>query len=344
MQCKGETKMVKQLVYLSIFSLMHTAASMDALWIDEEDPIQINSFTLKVQQRYYYLARLAPIHDVLEYIKNEPTIAYSYDYTVTLLHPTHPHIRHCVEDLQKTQSFEPLFELWDEFKAYKFIDDHECLAQYAALVCTIVQQIMETLELEFADDAQRALNAVQKTTRTAPCVISSHDVAYRYYLLKRLKNVTQLLKHCSLAKYRYALCSSLPAWTNTKIVICAKTIEQTQSLDSLLDLLKELEQYAHINDIVFMHELLELILFIEQHGLAPYYLPKKKELCAHYEHAIDGLTIEELLQSIDILTAHIDPYAFETLTKQVPIPQVQSFGAIVCAGFIAWYASQTWGA
>ena len=147
-----------------------------------------------------------------------------------------------------------------------------------------------------------------------------------------------LLRRCAHAPCVYTITPYLSDCVDKKVLQCARNIEACHSLEPLLQLLLEVEQFQSIENVSCIHELLQLILVIEQHTLAPFYLPRKRELCAHYEHDIEGLSLEEMLKSIDILTAHIEPYACPDTHTNTALPLLHALMTMLCSGLAAWYA------
>ncbi len=315
---------------------MPTLFCMDALWIEEEDQVSLSPFTSAVHQRYYFIARLEPVHKLIKTLHCSCIISVHDFESLTHIAPQHPKIIDCIRALQQDLTCDPLLELWHEVTSYKYLADDQFAKEYTTLVALVSHQLVTLMHDQLTPADQKVLSSL--CTRAPKKEIGSTDVAFRYYLLKRLKKVHMLLKQCSHASCVYTITSYLSDCTDKKVLQCARDIEACHSLEPLLQLLLEVEQFQSIENVTFIHELLQLILVTEQHILAPFYLPRKRELCAHYEHDIDGLSLEEMLKSIDILTAHIEPYACPDTDANTVLPLLHALVTIACSALAAWYA------
>ncbi len=327
---------MKQLIVISLLWSVHTLSSMDALWIDEEDQVSISTFTSAVHQRYYFIARLEPVHNLIKALHCSCVITINDFETLVHMAPQHPKIKHCIASLQQDLTCDPLLALWHEVTSYKYLTDDQFAKEYTTLVALVAHQLVMLMHDQLSPADQKILSSL--CTRAPKKEVSSTDVSFRYYLLKRLKKVHALLKQSAHIPCSYTIIAYLPECTDKKVLQCAHDIETCHSLEPLLQILREIEQFQSIENVSFIHELLQLILVTEQHMLAPFYLPRKRELCAHYQHDVHGLSLEEMLKSIDILTAHIEPRAFGHTNHDTSLPMLQTLVAIVCSGLAAWYA------
>lgn len=323
---------MRQLILLSLLCNA-SLKSMDALWIDEEDHVTISPFTELVEQRYYLIARLEPIHHLIEKLNCTCVITLE-DFThLSHIEPTHHKIIYCIGALQQDLTCEPLLTLWQEVTAYKYLTDAQFEKEYSTLVTLVAHQLVSLMHDRLSPHEKKMLGLLEKRSEQAH---TTADITFRYYLLKRLKRVTALLVHCKNIETTWTIMPYLSSLHQSSIVRCAKAIECEQSLDPLLAILSSIEQYQEIDNIAFIYELLQLILIIEQRVLAPQFLPRKRELCAHYEHTIDGLSIEEMLKSIDILTAHIEPYAQHTTDFAPRAISLTTFAAAYVCAYVLW--------
>lgn len=327
---------MKRLIYISLLCWMPILFGMDALWIEEEDQVSLSSFTTAVHQRYYFIARLEPVHNLIKALHCSCVISVQDFESLTHIAPQHPKIIDCIAALQQSLTCDALLELWHEVTSYKYLTNDQFAKEYTTLVALVSHQLVTLMHDQLSPTDQKILASL--CTRAPKKEVSSTDVTFRYYLLKRLKKVHTLLRHCAHAPCVYTITPYLGDCTDRKVLQCAQDIEACHSLEPLLQLLREVEQFQSIENVAFIHELLQLILVTEQHALAPFYLPRKRELCAHYEHEIEGLSLEEILKSIDILTAHIEPYAHVDLDANTSWPVVPTLVTMVCSGIAAWYA------
>lgn len=310
---------------------------MEALWIDEEDSVSINDFTTSIHRRYYYIARLSAVHNLIDQLHCSCSISSQDFQELSYLQPQHPRLKQCLEIMQITQSCDPLLDLWQEICAYKYLSDDEFLDEYSSVVYVVIHQLSSAVQEKISPEDKAILSLLLNRATNEKKQLNSSDITYRYYLIKRLKKVTELLSLCQELSLKIVINSYLPLCKLAKINDCSQEMEAKCSFKPLLILIDEFEQFQSINDLTFIYELLQLILVVEQHTLAPHFLPKRSELCAHYEHDIVGLSIEELLTSIDILTTHIEPYATDAQKRQ----RSYTFGmlaTIACSSIGAWYA------
>lgn len=336
---------MKRLLYISLFCLVQAAIGMDALWIDEEDQVSISSFTQAIHQRYYCIARLEQVHNLIEQLRCACQITYQDFQSLSQIQPQHPRIIECIEAMQKDASSGPLIELWHQVSTYKYITDEQFMQEYTALVCIVAHHLVSLNHEQLSIEDQKTLSSfITKGFKNGTGEIGSHEITYRYYLKRRLKKVSTLLKQCAQVPCEYAVYIHLPHCSDERIVGCAQEIESEKSFMPLIALIKDFEQFQSVEDTQFVHELLSLILVIEQHVLAPLYLPRQRELCAHYEHDIEGLTIEELLRSIDILTSHIEPCARTENQFDNSLLPVTTVAAVACGSLALWYAVHSKGA
>ncbi|MGE0010351.1 MAG: hypothetical protein AB7F19_00110 [Candidatus Babeliales bacterium] len=328
---------MKRLIYITLVCFVQTTWCMDALWIDEEDTIILNSLTQSVHQRYYYIARLSKVHELLKTLQCTCPILTQEFQTLSYLAPEHPRIIQCINELQTSRTCEPLLAVWQEIKAYKYLEDEQCIKEYSSLVCIIAQQLITALQEKLSADDKKTLTILLNRATYENEAVNSPDIVYRYYIIKRLRKVMQLLKLYELMPLNCAISAYLPDSTHAKIAQCADAMEKSNTFAPLLTLLKEFECYQGLEDVASIYQMLHLILLVEQQVLVPQHLPDAHARFTASSKSVESLSVEELLKSIDIMTAHLEPYARKE-KKVAALPSVCMLAALACSSFVTWYA------
>ena len=216
---------MKRLLYLSLFCIAHTLVSMDALWIDEEDQVSISPFTNAVHQRYYFIARLEPVHVIIESLHCTSIVTYQDYQALSQIEPRHFRIIQCIEEMQEEQTCVPLLELWGEVCVYKYITDEQFIKEYTALVCVIAHQLVTQMHDQLSNSDQKTLAKVIDRAPGSASNICSYDVAFRYYLVKRLKKVGALFVQCAYTPCQYSVSAYLPGNVDIRISNALKKLK-----------------------------------------------------------------------------------------------------------------------
>lgn len=141
------------------------------------------------------------------------------------------------------------------------------------------------------------------------------EVIERFYHIQRLNKPLVMLEKANtfpiyirmnyITKSPFLEIHNIASFSHPNIISCMKVMNQTKTLEPLIELWQDIEQYKHIHDTLLMREFLILVyaMYIDLHS----------QLCAHQKNnraiilleTIESLPLEEILQAIDILSKEL---------------------------------------
>lgn len=321
--------------------------SLQELFVQEHG-LNGDQFCNYVYRRYYFVKRLQntmllflDIEDGINKNRYKPLqLDGLFDFASSLSFRD-SRIKKSVDVMQRKRSLKPLFMIWEEFIGYKSIKDQIFVEEFTKEVFIISRNMLITLAAhdEFVVvppvrttcSAEQLLNdidfmteMINKIENQEPLFVSQaqenlrdvdlhafahiDDVMMRYYIIKRLKRACANMQ---TMPYKQSPESKDIVWHHPLIVSCKHVMEQSQSIDPLISLWNDVLQYKHVQDDLFMHEFVQLILVTHIDIFSHYAQkqPNKDPIATAITiyQVIDKLPLQEILEAIDIITHDLPP-------------------------------------
>jgi hypothetical protein len=114
--------------------------------LQAENAFEIPTFTEHVYKRYYFIARLEKTMEFFVFLKEHNYFSidtacikkiYAYKYYFV-----HEVITKTIDNLVASNSIEPLFETWFEFRSYKYLYDEIFLQEFTKLILLFSERIL----------------------------------------------------------------------------------------------------------------------------------------------------------------------------------------------------------
>lgn len=264
-----------------------------AIHAQSDETIEISPLTNHVHNRFYIIERLTKTVHALYNLHNSCKLCLPKN-SISFLQKTtqfeNQLIKKCIRDMIKTQSLQPLFSCWQTIITYKYVDDQTLSLEFSHLVYQLITQLIANTKAPYA----QSLTDLVTRDLESPTA-STHQVSFRFYLLKRLTK-----SHAILNAHREHAIQSFPKhmlFMHPRTAQCYEKIMKLKSIEPVMELFDEVQQYRFIDDTVFMQEFLQLLfithvcMFIQENP--------DREFGHSFEH-ITTLSITELLEAIDI--------------------------------------------
>ncbi len=285
--------------------------------------IIITQFCEHYHQRSYFILRLEKI---IESIKKNNKKKYTYSFNQEQF--SSPSILPCLQKIQKRNSLQPFYNLWEEVKHYKYLEEKPFAHDFTKLLFSIQHTIyshnIKTKGIP-SFDIKFSLEGRSYTEATT----------VRNYYFKRLRCAFLLLKNVPCSKQSLfdaestgCDCTFITHHTflNKDIKKCIKQMERQQSVKPLIALSKDFYSCKLIQDIVFLREFITLTFIVLRNIFinnihAPFTSVQKKHTnhIAHIYQNLDKLPLEEILEAIDLLhkelPALLEKYQFNSKMK-----------------------------
>ena len=106
--------------------------------------VEVSPFTEQVHKRQYFIARLKKTVDFLAHLQNTP-----YDIAMEFITHVdesvgfeHHFIKELVHQMHQTKSLEPVILTWNDFMAYKLLDDDIFLDDFTKLILILSKKLL----------------------------------------------------------------------------------------------------------------------------------------------------------------------------------------------------------
>lgn len=315
------------MVLIALFLLINSLIKgYDPSWIDGDHSAEISEITHYIYQRYYLIARTENSIKLLFNLHKKSLLSIDIDEE-ELNNFSDEQIRENLEIIIETKEITPIFSCWQHIILYQRLQDDPFQEEFSKLLLLILQKITGNKRktvflpndglaqlLDIIDIQTDKLSSKKTITRHSmrhinhPEELSSITplVAYRFYLLKRIENPMHIIKsyfsHCSNSNIASSM-STIHCF-HEQINAHLEEIIHSKSITPLLNMHHELEQFRHINDMLYVKEFFEIVLLIAQQIQAESIFQKNGSSEANYT-SLDQLSIEDLLEAIDITTGRL---------------------------------------
>jgi len=277
--------------------------------------MSIKSITGLVNRRYYFIERLRKTINLLTRIKERTEQVNSLINKIVKRNIPifkHERIQYSMNEIIKTRSLKPLFMVWDDFTSYRSIEDELFVEEFTKEIFIITkgifndqaikshelsafspEEILDRIDELFPDTLRSDLTDVQSH-------IESEQIYQRFYVIQRLFPALTLMhtihrsKEISIIQYE-------EKFSDSYICYIIQKIAQQNSLEPLLMLWEDIQQYKHMNER-FIKEASLLFFYTYKH-FAHQLIPHRgsfDDVVLLYE-SINSLPIEEILTAIDTI-------------------------------------------
>jgi len=319
-------------LYINFFYISSCIALQ--AWVEEPELITMASLTSHVQARYYTIERIQKKMQTLYaiYQKHPELMLLPDSFFDNNYSPSLAPVSQCLEQMRVQHTITPFFELWRQLRSYKYIDNPTIALEFSQLLWRIMQHIVaQLLDKKLITKLAPDL-ALDQDTGSTP---SPSAIAFRFYLIRRLEAVTAYLadyQKTVCANSHHKIVSSCPdssnhnlvtnlvtqksitsllcsaenllvhtSLTHPQIIAYKDRLQKEKNLAPLLHLLADIQQFKSTESVSFAQESLQLIFVI--------YKALSNQQSNNNSHQdtipLATLSIEELLDSIDIMTENI---------------------------------------
>lgn len=297
-----------------------------------------------VARRYYFIQRLETSYNALHsfYKKYWFTLpVHTKDSILNIPADVVIHnklVKISVLRMQQSKILEPLFSLWDELIHYKMLHDEEFIKDFVhifyiishnTLLVNSHKHIKNTAILGSILDLSKVAEFIdccclncQHTKHKSEVTIN--EVMGRFYLLKRLSAAHLIItKQCeqNICLFNYLennneiILQNNITFTDPHIIESIKKMVATKSYKSFLRLCDDMASYKFLHSATFMREVLMLYLIVcGQLVQGVQKIDKKNrvntatmQIVQEMYMQLPNLSIEEILDAIDILTQEVAP-------------------------------------
>ena len=272
-----------------------------------KETVKIPSFCERYHQRSYLILRLRQAAYLLK--KHNPK---AFHYKINPSNYRNSHIQATIKKIEQELSLQPFFTLWNKLAEYKHLEESNYASEFTHLLLEIQKLVKEPL-VQFSSKSHAPLT-LTGTTYT-------EVITARNYYSKRLKKTIALLSKikCSQQDLFDPLADTTDCdcvfihdhlFSSPPITRCVSEIEREKTLQPLLQLTKNF--YKYIQQQRFLREFIFLIFIATRNIIMNNAIKKKITLKKSIQEDInyiyrnlDAVTVEEILEVIDILTEEL---------------------------------------
>lgn len=262
---------------------------------NSEAPLEISELTNQVQTRYYFIKRLDKtikalyhVHMACEQCIPQELIAH----LKTINSFENQMVQTCLKNITVHKSLRPIFACWQAIITYKHISDSTLCLEFSQLLHTLVHKLVAHTKTKTDHIKQlRQLNFEIENP-----LASTHQVSFRFYILKRLMHVPAFFE-----AHRNITVHKLPqnlVFVHPQTARCYMRMQSSYTIEPLENLFDEVQQYRFIDDSIFIQEFLQLIFIAIT--CIDHEIQGEHQLSHSFEHVI-ALSVNELLEAIDIM-------------------------------------------
>ncbi len=271
------------------------------LWIEKDDDCQCTPLTEDIYKRYYIIARLASMYNLLNQMKptHQKQLAQLFRH-IDKTQFSNAYIIKCIENIQEQGNLEPLFTHWNHLNYYQDVIDEEYAQEFVDLITLLTQSFVEHLG--------KKSNYIDHYKMTQPLLEQAADqhliyhIVFRFFLLHRLAQAIKLIEH--LHKSHTFIFNPLPSLqqqiiTDPIINSYYTSILIQKTLEPLLSLWHKFESFDSITDFNYSKQFILLILLTYHSIVHDHVAPEIKKLLNTHIQSINNKTTLELLGLID---------------------------------------------
>lgn len=228
------------------------------------------------------------------------------------------HILECIRKMYSQNSIEPFFQLWQELKNYKYLDDETITQEFTKMVFVLQHNLV-------AEHSHNTKGASFDMKLTLDGRSFTEATTVRSYYRHRLQSAIQFLKKVRCSSFAFfeqndeeCDCTFVThhTFSNRSINACVEQMEKNQSVAPLMLLARDFANFKLIQDEIFLREFVQVV-FLSLRNLyihnAPLKYPSYRStasIIANTYQNLDQLPLEEILEAIDLLQKEL-PSLFE---------------------------------
>jgi hypothetical protein len=300
------------------------------------ETIHIHQGTHLTFRRYYFISRLDRTMQLLLKIQSANRI--SFDCTVRAINFdmslfNDKRVIRSLKRIQETRSLKPLFMIWDDFIAYKSLEDDVFIEDFSKEIFIVTRTVLSSLDERNIDldniwlgqipqeppnKTEQLLDAIDEITHALQKVVpdntpffkshhippldlksevSSDEIALRFYYVQRLQKAMDILSKIQ-KPIAYTIFNSITTSRSAHIQSLLRAMQESGNNNAIHQTWNDVKEYKYIDSVVFVKEFACVIFIALRHlytgGASP-------ELMSS-ESSIEKMHIEEILHAIDIIT------------------------------------------
>lgn len=316
----------------------------DNLTSEDTDLVSINRGTHLTFRRYYFISRLDRTMRLLLKIQSTQRMSFSralrsIHFDISLFNDKR--IIRSLKRIQETRSLKPLFMIWDDFIAYKSLEDDVFIEDFSKEIFVITRTVLSSLDEHGVDNntlwlpqlthtapnkTEQLLNAIDEITHMLQQIVphnaqqyknalhappldlksevSSDEIALRFYYIKRLQKAVNIIRNTE-TKAHYRNIPHEHLWRSPGIDTLLRAMQETGSHAPMMHTWDEVNEYKFIDNLKFIKEFMCVVFLTLRHvymGITAPEIPMNQS-------NIEKLNIEDVLHAIDIITDQVSSSA-----------------------------------
>lgn len=329
---------------MKYYLLILTVLSHMDTWCSDKTPLTVSNTSNLISRRRYFIHRLRPTINLLEKMYLHLHKKPHYLDIPQLTHDLQcaspfrcQQIRHSILAIQHTRNLRPLFLVWNDFAAYKRLEDTIFVEEFSKEIFVITRNAMlavsghadTTRYQTIPDTIDHALDTIDCMTRTIKGAVplgdiqdiapAAHidDITERLYHIERIRKavlilelleqkiekVTQKGNHLAIRASDY---QTSEQFTNERIIAAIQQIQSSGSIKPLLRIWRDVKQYKAIDDRTFVKEFLHCLFYVLRAAYLVYAHEEGSNLLTiSTEVSLEALSIEQTLHMIDLIVDEI---------------------------------------
>lgn len=301
--------------------------------------VRINRGTYLTFRRYYFISRLEKTMNLLLQIQSDHRqplrMLRSNTFDISTFHDKR--IIRSLKRIEELRSLKPLFIIWDDFIAYKSLEDDIFIEDFSKEIFVVTRKVLSSLNENdknscppFNDCAnaspaktEQLLDAIDQVTnileqavpsqcvgknnpptfrRTIPIdlksEVSTDEIALRFYYIQRLQKAMEMLEKAERANlYRSINCDGL--FKAVGVASLLRAMQEIGGPSPVLNQWNDIKEYKLIDNIKFIKEFASVVLITLRH----IYVNPGESLVGGPH--VENMSIDQILHAIDIITDQV---------------------------------------
>lgn len=313
------------------------------------DLTQISHRTYLIYRRFYTIQRLEKIMNMFHTMNNTKKLRPFNMNTIATHSLLMPH-NNKQPKAGHLNDLRPLFNEWDDFIAYRSLDDVVFVERLSKEIYIISVDFLSQFN-PIGNQKKVDMLPFQKNIKRKNLSNDHYDISYiatadeiaeRFYCIERIKPAIRILEQLApttTGLKKDAVFEDTIEFASENVRACVDAIENQKSIAPLIKEWHKFKQYRLINDSTYARELFLCIFIALKNILFSLYEPRSatdKAYASGYA-AIQDFDEEEILYEIDLLTREL-PYLINAPTKPIfsfPIPNTSTLVAFGAGAAIA---------
>ena len=321
---------------LAIMPLHNNILSHEESACESPDFTAISRGTHLTFRRYYFISRLDRTMSLLFKMQSSQQMSFTralrkIDFDLSMFNDRR--IIRSLKRIQETRNLKPLFMIWDDFTAYKSLEDDIFIEDFSKEIFVVVRTVLSTLD-EHCDNTlcleqlaqqssvnptEQLLDAIDEITHELQKVVpdnthhykqithaspldlksevSTDEIALRFYYIERLTSALETIKRIG-ASHAYHTLPHKAALKSPRIYSMLRAMQEAGNPDAVLSAWGEIKEYKFIDNLEFVKEFVSVVYLALRHL---YTGANNPDILTHTHNNLEKLSIEHILHAIDII-------------------------------------------